>query len=1671
MSAMTRRVRGLRRWVAWGATIALALVLAGDGGRAATVSTIYGQDPLEVLELKVRPNVIIVLDSSGSMKWGTTAPSGPSNNFYPPQAGDHPRSKTYQAKQVLKQIVSDNKDKVSFMFGQYTQSSVIVMGNRNAATSTAANLAGSMANRFVYTTDSSASPSMLTTQLTVQNDVGGSGDRGLQSWQLIYPAWNTLYYREFIGATTHACTATISAAAAAPKFYRSGGPSTTAGTLAADLKAAMDNAACTPARPTAGRNVYGVAYNGTNGVFTISRASGSNNFEIRWAQTPNNIRGALAAPTSNTGAGTSFVTGTPYTLLYRPNAAAGNTRTYNTGASTWLSQNFTFSETSGASTLTSWNLIAGRFFNGETLDVIASGASAGQICNMTFPTAAERTNPPTLTVRGVTNCGAAPTSTVRFTWGGASYDGNNSIGCNGFQSRVSLIPCDLAMPPALTQVETIHPWLDNEFPLDANGMPHPAPRDLSLPAPATTTGYTERQDGTWAVNTFPPYWAGGIKAMGPTPVANSIRDVDTAFTNLWNSGQAAGSPTPPYPLDPIRNHKNPKEKTILLFVTDGADTCAGSGDGAALTAADYAKNLYIPVEGGCKDTNDPGDTMTGTPLCDDADADGIEGFAEPSASVQTFMIGYGDSVNTPADVNRLNWMAWGGSGLYTNFAGSNSGVNATTDTNLRVLRDRCKTCQDAYIATDAATLAQVLQGIINQGAQDGDFVAAQSITENVFEYVDRASDASNTYDARSPSTRYRAITPTRFITSFSLPGFRGQLKAYQNDGADNALLKWSAGDKLNSLVRGGFTAATCPAGNGAAAGQCMFRLLHGGIGSNGSAGAIKRRIYSTDRNGLFTYDAQTLMDGTANGRLSLWPPGSSAIAPADYTTQGSLDVALGLPSNASASPATDYTALQTRFGACTGTSLPAACSSATALTRMQAARREAREIVLAFLAGATPVRTAGGLARTGTSGSSADRNQILYTYRPWVLADSEIATAAVVTPPLSSEPEATPYLPEYKLFRDGARNSDGKNPDSAGAQIQKGFGLRGPDDDQTTARGANDSRTALKPVMTVVYAPTNLMLHAFRAGPSVSPSDTCTVADATAMNASRDCGGEELWGFLPYDQLGTASEFAAKQPQGRDNHVYMLARGVRFSDVFVPKAMTNVNVGGVTQAAMQGVWRRVLYFGRGIGGKYVTALDVTAPGAYTSTRLQTLGPIPLWNRGNPDTQDGLGGGTANGNATDTTAYARMGQTWSVPVVAYVGTQPFYAAARRSGRAGCAPGGAPGCRVDHVLFMGSGYGDNANEGTTFYTLDALTGDVVSSVDVETAASSYGLNRSPQPTDQNGVAYRNALVANPAGFNPKAFSPLTSVHPAAAEVTRVYIGDVYGRLWKFLAAQPNVAIPVADLGVGQPVGSAVSLLGLPPRPDNPLAYVFVTSGADRRQDGPFRMFGFWDKGDDVTTATAGTSTTCVDSTAPCEAGVTAFSPSEMVFNRIYDQGEPEANCGYTAEAVFRGTAQPTTGFECGSIVTDPATGSQKCVDILGRVFFAGTRLSLPNTKYAPPTPLACGTGQYPCRSQFDSILYALGAKTGNAAYDLNAAGDDAYRVFRDSRITAIQMQADPDPVSGGTTFVADEGQIKGTPAPPPPPGVPPTANTSTANVVMTREPGQPPPAVRYGSTVCQ
>ena len=112
---------------------ALVVVLTGDRGVTAVPS---GIDPLEVLNLQVRANAIVVLDSSGSMREMTDGP-GATSPVAGEVAGDDPTSKLAQAKTVLRSVIQANESKVSFQFGRYQQD--------------AASYGPEPDNRFLYT--------------------------------------------------------------------------------------------------------------------------------------------------------------------------------------------------------------------------------------------------------------------------------------------------------------------------------------------------------------------------------------------------------------------------------------------------------------------------------------------------------------------------------------------------------------------------------------------------------------------------------------------------------------------------------------------------------------------------------------------------------------------------------------------------------------------------------------------------------------------------------------------------------------------------------------------------------------------------------------------------------------------------------------------------------------------------------------------------------------------------------------------------------------------------------------------------------------------------------------------------------------------------------------------------------------------------------------------------------------------------------------------------------------------------------------------------------------------------------------------------------------------------------------------------------------------------------
>jgi hypothetical protein len=1582
-------------------------VLVGDRAMTATPP---GIDPLEVLNLQIKPNVLIVLDTSGSMN------DTINNNTI---GGDHPDSKIRSAKIVMRQALVNNESKVNMMFGTYTNT-----GSNFSGTTVAANSTNQ--DHFSYWAKSSVFPSMLTTQL-IANPVFAFQIIGDGTAPNARTNNNKLYFTEEIGATDAACTTTIT-----PRFYQSGAD------LAAAMQTAMNSAASTTCT-VAKANTYGVTY--LTGIFTFTRTAGARTFRMDWPTATNSIRGVLnRAGTATTANATSQVSGDSRIAVMR--------RVTGT--------NFT----EGAPAVTYYEMITGRFFNGETFFV----QSNGNVCDMTSgppsttqpfvnlqlingttcpaPGGGYGTATGTLsgTVVGFDTAGGLANASSGGGWGG------NGNSCGGFQMRSQLRACDNTVGQAVS-INT--PFLEPQWQVaTAAGAAPPVGVIAQVPGGLVNREETLEGVGRWDATggNIVPY---GLTADGSTPIANSLNDMKQVFTRYYNGAAITtatiGTVTIPT-SGTINLHVQPRERTIVLFITDGDDTCSGSGDAAARAAATRAQTLYTPIVGGVQ--NPSGQYTAGT---------------DPASSVITYLIGYGSG----AQVTRLNMIAWGGSGMQYNFG---SGVNPTAADRLL-----CQTCQDAFVAPTPAALATILQAIFDQGAQTGEFTAQQSIADSIYEYVDQSATSAfpaDPFDARNPNNRYDAVTPVRFVSTFTLPGFNGTIRAYSNDGAGNSVLLWSAGDKLTARIAAGMTNATgCPivTSPGAVSGECRFDQLHAGttdstIGT--SSAAIKRRIYTTSQNGYFGVTVDNLLFMQAPFRVSLWPPQTSSIPkPVAPTTlgEGLFDGAMGLPLDTAAAPATEFTNLQTKFRVCNGV-LPAStsatnCASATALTRMQQARKEAREIILSFMAGAQPVID--NLANPKRVSSGANAGLILYKPKPWAMAESSLATAAVVGPPIDATPDATPYVNEYTLYRDGARNAAGKNPTTTANQVFQGFGLTNPDNDLRTPPSGNATGAintdALKPVMSVLYSGANDMLHAFRAGTKFPLGitrtggtcgnqllDTSTTPNQRYMSTAKsatpdDCGGDELWGFVPFDQLSKLYSRVINNPQKRDPHDYVVARGIRFSDIFIPGAKVGQQIGdsGVTKN-LQGVWRKVMYFGRGIAGNYMTALDVTAPGTFQTPFLQTTGPIPLWSRGNPDTTDGKVGGPAVNTATDTAAYATMGQTWSLPAIGYVDKTKNLTTRN--------PGG-----IDFAMYVGSGFGA-AGQGTTLYTIDARTGDIVASADVETVAAANGLARSGR-LGANGAAYTNAIVANPVAFNPSRFAPGTSPNPAAAVITRVYVGDLYGRLWKLLTASPSVVIPFADLedpsgtGPHQPLGTPASLVGLPPGvfPPPPTPYIFVTTGNDNRENGPFLVAAFRDDGDDTTTAVGATVSA---------NSVKSFLPAVSVFTRVFDQGPVINAAAPTPFPVFRGTTQPSTAF------TD-ATPTPKAV-----VFFAGTRFNPPLSAFAP-LPVPGNAATYPCRSTFDSIIYSLQADTGAAAYDLNSTGDDAYQIHQDSRVVGLNTEAG----QGGSYFSADEGLNKtGKPAdPPPPPGVP--GQTTTANVRPLYRPTSPMPSAKFGSTVCQ
>jgi hypothetical protein len=877
---------------------------------------------------------------------------------------------------------------------------------------------------------------------------------------------------------------------------------------------------------------------------------------------------------------------------------------------------------------------------------------------------------------------------------------------------------------------------------------------------------------------------GGLRLGTGSPITNSLTAALTYFRN--NVLTAAGTTKRPLAAQG-------KQKQFVILIVD-ADDATGATLTQLKTAA-YA--LY-------SNTTPTLPTCTGS-----CGALGDLTAAQWAAAnrIELIVVPYG-AASTDLTQATMDALAAAGSGM--------NPANTTCDSG--------GTCRSAPIANNYDELLAALRAAVFAGSGTGTFSDQQSVTETLFEF---ASLATPSKDPLDPFERYAVAIPVLLQSTFELPDFKGHLNAVRRNNAgtptnpadDFQEVVWDAGSKLYERVskyKKDGTTLTALGGMNATLYYPFTDLYGDGTTSNikTSTALIKRRIYTTTQNGvnanytvdnLLAADFATTLAGASGGmqRVALWPPSHgtadlTSVAPqATGTTatpiRGQLDTAMGFDAW------TTLAQVQAAVpGACDGPGLHAECTS----DPLPRAKREAREIILAYLAGAR-VKTINGVV-VRVSGV------LQYEVRPWIMVESTLASPGVVTPPLLAAPSVADGdlgAAEYVYYRDGIRTS-ALAPVNG---VLRGLGLRNPDRlDASAASSLQDAATAnldLKPSMSVVYHSTNQGLHAFRAGPCPTPTSGSGISTA-AIPCSGEGGGEEMWAYVPYDLLYKLPALTIAQT--RTSKQYLLAAPVRFSDVFVP------GTGSFSGVSFTGVWRTILYFGRGQGGKYFSALDVTTPGPFTLHSLDTTEPIVVWNRGNPDTTKGIltgAGGVVNNSNADYTAYLKMGETWSVPALGYVDSANF--------------------GTNFALFTGSGYSDVATEGKTFYVLDALNGNVLRSFDIADNTSVPA--QTPTLT--------NFLVASPVGYGEDADGNSPAGYrflgnPITVKTTKVYFGDLHSRLWRYDALTPATAptlfysVDIATTG-NQPFATPVSVLQN--RPDTSVAgdvLVFAETGHDRR-----------------------------------------------------------------------------------------------------------------------------------------------------------------------------------------------------------------------------------------------
>ena len=309
--------------------------------------------------------------------------------------------------------------------------------------------------------------------------------------------------------------------------------------------------------------------------------------------------------------------------------------------------------------------------------------------------------------------------------------------------------------------------------------------------------------------------------------------------------------------------------------------------------------------------------------------------------------------------------------------------------------------------------------------------------------------------------------------------------------------------------------------------------------------------------------------------------------------------------------------------------------------------------------------------------------------------------------------------------------------------------------------------------------------------------------------------GVEVWAYVPFNLLPKLHTLRSGQPVG--DFRYFVDGSPKVADVKVA-----------------GAWRTYLIMGQGAGGTFYHTFDVTLPNmdavvsqssdsaATVLTYFATASNVPLkWTFPRLTMFDpacGVTGGACAQSpwgdllATATDIEKSVGETWSDPAVGQISSAsgPF------------------------TVLTGSGFlkysvqqQTNRNgvlAGTRFYVLDVRTGNVLVSRDVGNDSRAEAVDNCAATAVNDCRELKNALQADPVATGP----------PDSRYITKTYVGDLDGRLWRFDISLDGSGVPqipaaatlMYDAGPAHPMFSSMATVNV----GSTKQYLFQGTGSD-------------------------------------------------------------------------------------------------------------------------------------------------------------------------------------------------------------------------------------------------